>query len=76
MNYSCDKSSMIVTNIATYTIVVALKAALVIDMIAGNTITSQLFVTTKAKTTMPNTKTDLDQGHNHNQGPILVIPEA
>ncbi len=51
-------------NIALHAIIVALilVATLMIDMIAGNTIASQLLVTAKAKTTMPNIEADLDQG--------------
>ncbi len=68
----------IVTNIAIHTIaiVLILVATLVINMIAGNTIASQLPVTARANVTMQNTKANLDQDHDHNQGPILVILEA
>ncbi len=37
---------------------------------------SQPLVTTRAKVTMPNTMTDLDQEHDHNQGPVPMILEA
>ncbi len=57
-------------------IVVVLGAALVINMIAENAIASQLLVTARAKITMPNTKTDPDQEHDHNQGPVIVILET
>ncbi len=68
----------IVTDIIIHAIVVALVlvATLMINMIAGNAITSQTLMTAKAKTTMLNMETDLDQGHNHDQGPVLVILEA
>ncbi len=75
---SWDKPFEIMTDIAIHAIVVALVlvAACMINMIAGTTITSQLLVTTKAKVTMPNKETNLDQGHNHNQGPVLVVLEG
>ncbi len=68
----------IVTGIAIHTIIVALilEATLVIDTTAGNVITSQLLVTTKAKVTMLNTKVDPDQDHIHDQGPVLVLLQA
>ncbi len=55
---------VIMMDIALHAIIVALilVATLMIDMIAGNTIASQLLVTAKAKTTMPNIEADLDQG--------------
>ncbi len=57
-------------DIAVHAIVIALilVAALVINMITGNAITSQLLVTTRA--------TNLDQDHDHDQGPVLMILEA
>ncbi len=66
------------TDVAIHVIVIALVlvATLVIDMIAGNVITSQLLVTAKAKTTMLNTAASLDQEHNHDQGPIHVTLKA
>ncbi len=67
---------MIVTSIATCAIVVALEAVLVINMNTGTAIASQPLMTTKAKVTMPNTVTNLDQEHDHNQGPILVTLEV
>ncbi len=48
-------------------VVLILEAALVINMIAKNAIMSQLLVTAGAKVTVPNTATNLDQGHNHDQ---------
>ncbi len=67
----------IMIDIAVKAIVVTLilVAALVIDMITGNAIASQLLATTRNKVTMPNIEADLDQYHNHNhdQGPVLVI---
>ncbi len=54
-------------------IIIALKAVLVIDMIIGIVIASQLLVTAKAKVTMLNTATNLDQNHDCNHGPVLVI---
>ncbi len=57
-------------DIAIHKIVVAfiLIATLVINMIAGNSITSQMLVTAWAKVTMPNIKAILGQNHDHNQG--------
>ncbi len=68
----------IVMDIAMHVIIVALVlvAALLIDMIAEPVITSWLLAPAKAKFTIPNTKTDLDQGCNHDQGHILVILKA
>ena len=54
-------------------IIPILQAALVIVMIAGTMIASQLLVTAKAKVTMLHTKTNPDQELDHNQGPCLVI---
>ncbi len=50
------------TDITIQVIVIALIliAALVIDMIAGNAIASQLLMTARAKVTMPNIATNLD----------------
>ncbi len=62
--------------VATRTIIIVLGAALVIDMTAENTITSPQLVVTRAKVTMPNSATNPDQEHDHNQGPILVIIES
>ncbi len=61
------------TSIATHATVVALRAALVIDMIAEDAIANQQLMTTKAKVTMPISTTNPDQDHNRNQGPVLVI---
>ncbi len=60
------------TKIATHAIVITLKAALMIDMTTGTMIASQPLVIEKAKATMPNTTTNLDQGHDQNQGPVLM----
>ncbi len=51
---------MIMTSIATHTIVVVLGAALMIDTIIENAITSQLLVIAKAKVTMPKPVTNPD----------------
>ncbi len=57
-------------------IVIILEADLVIDMITGTMIASQLLVTAKAKVTMLNTMTNPDQDHNCNQGPVLMPLKA
>ncbi len=67
---------VIMTSIATSTIIVALEAVLVINMTTGTAIVSQPLMTAEAKVTMPNTVTDLDQEHDYDQGPILVTLEA
>ncbi len=67
---------VIVMNIATHAINIALEAALVIGMITGIVIASQPLVITKARVTMLNTVANLDQSHNQDQGPVLVILEA
>ncbi len=64
------------TIIATHTIIVALKAVLEIGMITGIAIASLPLVIAKAKVTMPNTVTNLDQDHNCDQGPILMTLNA
>ncbi len=63
---------------ATYAIVVVLDlgAALMINIIAENAITSQQLMTARAKVTMPNSTTNPDQEHICNQGPVLVILET
>ncbi len=55
-------------------VALVLVATLVIDMIAGNVIASQMLVIAKAKNTMPNIKANLDQGHDHdhNHCPVLM----
>ncbi len=67
---------MIMMITATHMIVIALKAILVIDMITGTAIASQLLMTKKAKVTMPNTTTNLDLDQDHDQGPLPMILEA
>ncbi len=66
---------MIVMNIATHANVVTLKAVLVIGMITGTAIASQPLMTAKAKATMPNTVTGLDQDHNYDQSLVLMTLE-
>ncbi len=66
---------VIVTTIVKHTIVVIVEAALQINMITEYAIASQLLATARAKVTMPNTLTNPDKEHNHNQGPVLVILE-
>lgn len=56
-------------------VALVLIAALVIDMIVGTTITNQALVIARAKVTILNIVTDLDQEHNHHQGPLLMILE-
>ncbi len=65
-----------VTSIAKHTIVVILKAVLMINMITWIAITSQPLVTAKDKLTIPNTVIDPDQNHDCHQGSVLVILEA
>ncbi len=64
---------VIMTNIITIAIIVALWAALVTNMITEIATASQQLMTAKAKITMPNPTTNLDQEHNCDQGPVLVI---
>ncbi len=45
-------------------------------MITVNAIISQLLVTARGKFTMLNTTTDLDQEHNCNEDPFLMILKA
>ncbi len=66
---------MIVTSVSTCAIVVALEVVLMIDMTTETAIASQPLVTAKAKVTMPNTVTDLDHEHDHNQDPALMTLE-
>ncbi len=66
-NCSRENPLVIVTNIVTQEIVVALRAALVTNMTTETTNASQQLVTAKAKATMPNPATDLDQEHDCNQ---------
>ncbi len=63
---------VIVTSIATQTIVVALQATVMMDMIAENLIASLQLVTSRAKVSMPNTVTDPDQERDRIQDPILM----
>ncbi len=68
---------VIMMGISTHAIIVVLilRAALVINMIAETAIASHKLVTARVKLTMPNPATDPDQEHDCNQGPVLVILE-
>ncbi len=68
-------------DIAVYTIVLLsfLKWLLWLTWLQGmqsQATASQLLMIARAKVTLLNTKANLDQDHNHNQGPILVTLKA
>ncbi len=60
-------------SIHTLVIVLALIAALVINIIAGNLITA---CDRKGQSYHANIKAKLDQDNDHNQGPVLMILKA